>query len=326
MEKNFRRLFIVVILMVAFSACVFAEGITEKQQVKVLEISMFEVGDNAGDFAGEFQHFYEKYFDGQSESYTIDGFPGTLYVNNDGVAGMVSGMGKAQAAASLTAVLSDPRFDFSKTFIIVSGCSGASPERATLGDVVIATSLVDYELGHAWTESDMPEGTTSRFLRSNGYDRSGYFQINEELVNQSKDIVKSIALEDCDDAIAYRALYGQGEEVKPSVRYGVSVTGDSYWHGKGSSEHADDVVAAYGDRNQYMVTQMEDNAFAVAAKDFGLENNLFVVRDVVNFDRPHEGQTVTESLDASSGAFSIGMINGFRVASALIDTVVANWE
>jgi purine nucleoside permease len=35
---------------------------------------------------------------------------------------------------------------------------------------------------------------------------------------------------------------------------------------------------------------------------------------------------VLESLHASSGAFSIGMKNGFAVASKIINTLVENWD
>jgi purine nucleoside permease len=321
--KNFtKRISILLIVATVFSATIFAEGTYEKKEVKVLEISMFEVGENSGDFSGEFQHFYENYFEGQSTEYAVKGFPGTLYLNNDGVAGIVAGMGKAQAAASLTAILSDNRFDFSNAYIVVSGCGGAAPDRATLGDVIIATSLVDYELGHAWTQSDIPAGTTETFMRSNGYDRSAYTTLNPALIGSLKDVVKDVDLIDCDDAIAYRALYNQDSSVKPSILYGISVTGDSYWHGSGASAHADEVVSSYTNEDIYLITQMEDSAFGVVAKDFGMENNLIIVRDVVNFDQPYEGQSVTESLAASSGAFSIGMSNGFSVASTIIDSLI----
>ena len=68
-----------------------------------------------------------------------------------------------------------------------------------------------------------------------------------------------------------------------------------------------------------MVTQMEDNAFGVVAMNYGLLDRLLVCRDVVNYDQPSSSQTVRESLDASSGAFSIGMQNGFSVSKVVID-------
>ncbi len=316
----------VLILMVLFAlSALSAQPVEEKQPIKVLVFGMFEVGENKGDFAGEFQHFYEAYFDG-SDAYELNTMPLTLYVNEDGVAGAIAGMGKAQASATLTTILRDERFDFSETYILISGCSGMSPQRGTLGDVVIADALVDYELGHAWKESDNPEGSDSLFLRSNGYDRPGYIKLNSSLVDWAFNLVQDVPLSDAEAAKEYRGNYSASEALEtPSVQRGVSVTGDSYWHGKASSAHADVVCDAYG-AGTYMVTQMEDNAFGVVAMNEGKLDRLLVIRDVVNYDQPYPGQSVTESLDASSGAFSIGMENGFAVTNAIIEELLSNWS
>ena len=147
MRKIVRMVAVSVLLVLVLSPLA-AQGVTEKQEIKVLVLGMFEVGENKGDFAGEFQHFYEEYLDG-APAYTLNEMPLTLYVNDNGVAGAIAGMGKAQASATLTTILRDGRFDFSNAYIVISGCAGMAPERGTLGDVVIADALVDVELGHA---------------------------------------------------------------------------------------------------------------------------------------------------------------------------------
>ena len=133
-------------------------------------------------------------------------------------------------------------------------------------------------------------------------------------------------LEDSSKAAFYRLLYKEDQaRSRPSVQRGVSVTGDSYWHGRGSSRTADEVCSAYS-TGPYMVTQMEDSAFAGVLKALGKLERMFIVRDVVNFDQPHPGQTVKESLSTSSGGFSIGMTNGFRVGSIIVDNIISDWE
>jgi hypothetical protein len=57
--RRFRQSFLIVFLLLSFVVPVFAEPIP----VKVMVLSMFEVGKNSGDFAGEFQHWYTEYFD-----------------------------------------------------------------------------------------------------------------------------------------------------------------------------------------------------------------------------------------------------------------------
>jgi limonene-1,2-epoxide hydrolase len=101
---------------------VSGEQARAKLPVKVLVLTMFEVDKNTGDSAGEFQHWYEAYF-AKAKSYGVKGFMNPLYLNDRGVAGWLTGMGKAQAASTLAAILSDVRFDFSCAYILVSGCA-----------------------------------------------------------------------------------------------------------------------------------------------------------------------------------------------------------
>ncbi|MCF4151088.1 purine nucleoside permease [Dethiosulfovibrio sp. F2B] len=317
-------------ILTAIAAVVLSAGTLyadEPVKIKALVMAMFEIGDYSGDFAGEFQHFYEGYLS-DAVSYDVKGAPNPLFVAESGVAGAVVGEGKAQAASTLTAILSDPRFDFDGTYFITSGCAGASPERSTLGSVVICDAVVDYELGHGWKQSDCLPGTPT-FMAMDDFAEVGYISLNRELLKKAREACDEVELADCSEAKAYRALYPQKvANGVPSIQYGVSVTGDSYWHGRGSSVAADHVCAVYG-AETYMVTQMEDSAFAAVLRNFGYLNRYLVIRDVVNFDRPHPGQTVRESLKASSGGFSIGMTNGYRVASAVLDHILANpreWE
>lgn len=321
-SRSLRIALVFVLLLALFSgvACASEKGV----EVKMLVLSMFEVGENSGDFAGEFQHWYERYFDG-ARAFEIKGNPYPLYINADGVAGTVTGIGKGRAAATLTAILSDPRFDLSNAFFMVSGCSGGPPSRTTLGSVVICDAVVDYELGHSWKESDGKSGE-STFMVMDSMKEMGYFKLNADLIARASELAAGVELADSSKAAFYRLLYNEKEaRSKPSVQRGVSVTADSYWHGRGSSRTADDVCSSY-DAGTYMVTQMEDSAFAVVLRAYGKLDRMFVVRDVVNFDQPHPGQTVKESLSTSSGGFSIGMTNGFRVGSAIVDNVVSDWQ
>ncbi len=98
----------------------------KKLPVQVLILPKFEQGEIAGDFPGEAQYFYEEYLVG-GDVFEIDGVPGTnkLYYKN-GVAVLLLGQGKVNAALSTSAVLSDKRFDFSDAYILCVGCDGAA--------------------------------------------------------------------------------------------------------------------------------------------------------------------------------------------------------
>lgn len=275
--------------------------VRDRLPVKVLVLTMFESGKDESCLSGEFKHWYEAYFV-KAESYDIDGFMNRLYLNDQGIAGCLTGMGKAQAASALTAILSDRRFDFSHTYMLVSGCGGISPARGTLGDVVWADALVDYDLGYTWKESDVSRNMQGTFARDPMYDRSGYISLNQDLVHWAYELTKDCSLVDDAKANAYRLNYGPVKSrEKPSVRRGVSVTCDSFCHGKGSSAHADAVCASYDTESPYLVLQMEDNSFGLVALNFGLLDRLLVCRDIMNFDQPYEGQSIKESIAADSG-------------------------
>ena len=73
---------------------------------------------------------------------------GHFYVNKDnGVGMLVTGSGKTAAALSLMATLSSDLYDYSDAYIVSVGCGGGSAEYCMLGDVILVTSVCDYDLG-----------------------------------------------------------------------------------------------------------------------------------------------------------------------------------
>jgi len=85
--------------------------------VKVFVAAMFEIGQNTGDRAGEFQHWYERYWKDAAPR-GVTGALNPVYCNADGVCGAVLGMGKVNASASMQAILLDRRFDFSQAYLM----------------------------------------------------------------------------------------------------------------------------------------------------------------------------------------------------------------
>jgi purine nucleoside permease len=118
----------------------------EKIKVKVMEFSMFEIEDYTGDYPGEFQRWYERCWP-DGENIEVEGAFAPVFYNDNGVCGTIIGVGKSMAAASVTAILSDPRFDFSKAYFITSGCAGTPPSVGTVGAVFWADYVVDYDTG-----------------------------------------------------------------------------------------------------------------------------------------------------------------------------------
>ena len=107
-------LILLLAIMFTLSGCSL-QSKDKKIPVQVLIIPKFEVGENAGDFPGEAQYFYEECLDG-GDVFEIDCMPeGNQLYYKDGVAMFLAGQGKVSTALGTSAVLSDERFDFSDT-------------------------------------------------------------------------------------------------------------------------------------------------------------------------------------------------------------------
>ena len=144
-----RRLTLALAGALGLSHAAGADAPSEPVRVKVFIAAMFEFPKNSGRRAGEFQHWYERYWT-NSAPIAVKGALSPVYCDQDGVCGAILGMGKVASSSSMQAILLNSKFDFSQAYYILSGVGGAPPSRGTIGEVVWATWLVDYDLGHRW--------------------------------------------------------------------------------------------------------------------------------------------------------------------------------
>ncbi len=196
-------------------------------KVKVFVGTMFEIGQNTGDRAGEFQHWYERYFS-QSKPIAVKGALNPVYCNEDGVCGSLLGMGKVASSSSVQAIILNPQFDMSDAYFIVSGIAGTPPERGTIADVSWATWLVDYDLGHRWAPEEGEPGAPT-FMPRKGYEKVRLFQLNPDLVGWAMQLTGKTDLKDSESARSYRMRYPQeAARQAPAVRTGTHMTGDTF--------------------------------------------------------------------------------------------------
>ena len=110
--------------------------------VKVVIVTMFEIGEDEGDQAGEFQLWKER----QGLDIKI-AFPHShhdlFYNQHTRVLGVVTGIGTAKSASAIMALGLDSRFDLSKSYWIIAGID---PEDASLGSAVWSAYIVDGDL------------------------------------------------------------------------------------------------------------------------------------------------------------------------------------
>ena len=135
----------------------------DKVPVKVVIVTMFEIGADEGDEIGEFQLWKErrelnKKFEFPQSHHDL------FYNSETQTLGMVTGIGTANSAAAIMALGLDPRFDLSRAYWLVAGIAGIDPEDASIGSVVWSSFLVDGDLGYELDAREIPDDWSTGYL------------------------------------------------------------------------------------------------------------------------------------------------------------------
>ncbi len=327
-----RRLLLALAAAVSIAGCSTAPSATTTTsttpiRVKVFVAAMFEIGKNTGDRAGEFQHWYERYWK-DATPITVPGALGPVYCNADGVCGAVLGMGKVNSSSSMQAILLNPKFDFAQAYYVISGVAGTPPQRGTIGDVSWGTWLVDYDLGHRWAPEENKAGEPT-FMPRKGYEEYRRFQLNPLLVDWAMNLSVDAPLKDSEGARVYRQRYpDEAARRGPSVITGTHMTGDTFFHGPGMSKQAQYIAKLYG-ADDYVITEMEAAAIALVVKRTHGTDRMMSLRGAVNFDQGNPKETTLQHLDPApgetAGGFAETVENVALVGTRVVDHIVRNW-
>ncbi|WP_049972369.1 phosphorylase family protein [Haladaptatus cibarius] len=289
-------------------------------ELEILLLPAFAADDFVSD--DDLPNEVERWFDAYDFANKID-VPGAnmpIQYTDDGVAITSTGMGKSAAATTVASILASPKIDCSDMYFLSVGIAGTTPEVGTLGSVFIADFVVDWDCKQRWAERD--DSDSARNLQLLPYRPRDYvYRLDEALVSSAYDRAREVELCDSEAVQELRDEYPQkSARGKPTVEIGTTLCGDEFWHGESYSEDAQWLVKQY-DAGSYATTEMEDYGTATALDRFGLLHRYLSVRSVVNFDRPHEGQTVRESLEEDLGqeTMGLGLENAFRVGSRIVE-------
>ncbi|WP_439027639.1 phosphorylase family protein [Haloarchaeobius sp. DT45] len=229
-----------------------------------------------------------------------------------------TGMGKANTATTVAAALASPELDLSDTLFLSVGVAGGPPSDTTIGSVVLADAIVDWDVKVRW---DAAEGDGGVPLELNPYRLDDHvFRLDPALLDWATELARETDLDDDPAVKAHRERFeGRGAHENPRTVVGTNVCGDEFWHGRVLAERVQWLCDEY-DAGTYCATEMEDAATAAALARFGRLDDYLSVRGVANFDRPRPGQSVEDSLqdeDFEAG-FELGLANAVRVAGALV--------
>jgi purine nucleoside permease len=278
---------------------------------------------------------------GLTQQLTANGV--AVVCNTDDVCEIVTGMGYANAASSMTALVYSHVFDLSKTYFIIGGIAGIDPEQGTLGTAAWARYAVDYgysdEIDAREMPADWPYGYFGIGTESPtspppaGY--RGTFQLDEQMLEAAVHITQSVQLEDSMAAQAARAMYPSAPADQPPVVTQCDVvSSDTWFAGSALTQRARDwVKLATNGAGNYCTSAQEDNATLEVLARAGSAGTIDIsrvalVRTASDFNAPYPGQTDADGLVGSlgDGGLSLSVDNLAATIAPLVQAIVTNWS
>lgn len=340
-----RRLIIPAVLC-ALVACAATPQSTGPKpiEVKVVVVTMFEIGADSGDAAGEFQLWHERQH--LDVRYPFAHHHDLYFNPKSGVLGMVTGEGNVNSASAVMELGMDPRFDLSHAYWLVAGIAGVDPDRASLGSAAWAEYLVDGDLAYEIDAREIPaDWPTGYFARQTHrpYDPekpqpSGeVFELNPALTQWAFELTREVALADGPALQQARSRFtGYPIAQKPPfVLRGDTLSASTFWHGKLLNEWAERWVDYWTDgKGRFVTSAMEDTGTFQSLSYLGAtgkvdKDRVMVLRTASNYTMPPPGMTAAEHLlkeNAGYAGLEASVEAAYRVGSVVVDEIVGKWS
>ena len=318
----------------------------EPRSVKVVIVTMFEIGTDSDDKAGELQIWLDnREF---PEILPFQGYRDLYYDPKDDVLLMATGIGTAKSAAATMALGMDQRFDLSEAYWLVVGIAGIDPEDATVGSAVWAEYLLDGDLGHQidareipndWPFGFFPRFTSRPFDKNKPVPTGEIFRLNSKLTEWAYQLTKDTDLPNNESAERERLLYEFHPAARgtPRVMKGDSISALTFWHGALLNDWANRLMSYWTEGKGNMVTAaMEDTGTYLSLLWLDRikrvkKDRLMVLRSGSNFTMQPPSRTAAENLvreanDRNYAGLEIALESGYLVGNKVVEEITKNWE
>lgn len=315
--------------------------------IKAVVVAMFEIGEDTGDKPAEFQFWVERVPLEETIPFP-QGFRDLRLNREQGILGIVTGIGTARSAASIMALGLDPRFDLTEAYWLVAGISGVDPEDASLGSAAWAEWLVDGDLAHEIDAREIEEGWTTGYIplrKSKPYEmplqedtEGAVFRLDPDFVEFAYQLTKDVEIPDNDTMKALRSKYVNYPKAQkpPFVLKGDHLAAMTFWHGALLNEWANDWVKYFsGGEGEFVTSAMEDTGTYSSLERLTNAgkadvSRMLVLRTASNFAMQHEGISAYQSLSGEKkggySAFIPSLEAAYRVGKPVIDFIVDDWD
>ncbi len=312
--------------------------------IRAVIVTTFEIGNDTGDVAGEFQLWVER-----EHLDEVIAFPGGVHplrTNRDHtVLGMVSGTTLVNATASMMALGLDPRFDLTRAYFLINGIAGVDPADASIGSAAWATYVIGdvareidpRDAPAEWPYGIFPVGAHAPNPPSvpvAPWTRSNLYELNAKLADWAFAETRNLKLKDDPGVVEFRKAYAgfPNAQRPPFVLKGDTFASDYYWHGKVMTQYANDWVKLYtGGKGNFVMTEMEDSGFMNALERLTEMHRVDVRRAMVlrtgsNFCTPRAGHTAVESVTAPYIGTKVALESAWLTGSTVLHSLLDHWE
>lgn len=336
MQKIINLILTLLMMILCFSHSANATQQTDQRPIKVMIISMF-----APEADVWLSHL------GPWETISVPGlssdFP-VIHCNKKDICVMTTGMGKANAATSVSAVVFSNKFNLQKTYFLIAGIGGIDPKEGTLGSAAWAHYLVDFGIQWELDSREIPHNWSSGFLGIDSQNPAEkgklhygteLFELNPALIQYALMLSKKIHLADSQTAKTIRAAYPYSPaNQSPQVIQCDSLTSDTWWSGNHIGERAREWTKILtNNKGKYCIGQQEDNASYTVLERAGHANLIDISRVAVlrtgsDFDRPYPGESSEDNLIhyTQKGDFDLAVKNLYLTGNALVQDIITHWS
>lgn len=327
------------------AACAPGAACAKPLPVRMVIVTLFEIGADSGDKPGEFQLWKER----RKLDIRIP-FPQShhdLYYNPETqVLGIVTGMGTIKSATATMALGLDQRFDLSKAYWLVAGIAGIDPEDASIGSAAWAHYLIDGDLSHEIDPREIPaDWKTGYFpLHSKGPNdpsppvgQGEVFEANLALRDWAYDLTKDMTLPDDPSIQKERARFTghPRAQLPPFVLKGDQLAAMTFWHGKLMTDWANGWVDYWTQgKGEFVTSAMEETGTFQAITYLDRigrvdKDRVMVLRAGSNFTMPPPDDNAAHYLLSENEGYA-GMTAAleslYAVGSKVVDEILTHWD
>jgi len=315
------------------------------EKVKMVVVTMFEIGEDTGDQAAEFQLWYERR-NLADHAYSFGGYHDLHFDPETGLMVIVTGIGTAKAAASIMMLGMDARFDLSQAYWLVAGISGFDPEDASLGSAAWAEYVVDGDLSHEIDPREMPEAwqygyiaryTNEPFDQNKPEPTGEMFQLNSGLTEWAYQLTVDLVLPDFENLKHTRELYTEHPNAQkpPFVLKGDNLAALTFWHGEILNNWANDWVDYWSEgQGNFVSSAMEETGTMQSMEYLDRigrvdRDRVMVLRTASNYTMPPPGISAAENLLAENEGYAgldAALESAYLVGSKVVDEILSNWD